>query len=74
VPAPAGANVVIHLGPERRTFAKSMLNLINIIVNSDAKKYAAGKPFLPIFPNDDPAIEAALLVIADRLTAVINPG
>lgn len=68
-------NVLVKLSPTRKRMAKSMKKLIQIISNSDAKLYAKNPPkvFLPIFPTDNAPLMAAILLISDRLTAVLNP-
>lgn len=75
MPAPPPVNLVIHLNPTRRRFARSMKRLMQIIAASDAKLYARNPPvaFLPIFPTGDIALQAALVLISDRLTQVMNP-
>jgi len=52
-----------------------MKRLMQIIAASDAKLYARNPPvaFLPIFPTGDIALQAALVLISDRLTQVMNP-
>lgn len=64
---------VIKLAPDRRRMAQSMDNLFSIIAVSDSKKYAKGKPFLPIFPTDNTALLAAITLVKAQLNAVLNP-
>ena len=51
----------------------SLKRLIDIASNSDTKLYVRGGVFLPIWDISNDALMAALLVVSDRLTAVINP-
>jgi hypothetical protein len=63
------------LQPLRRRMAKRALQLLrDQIPNSDAKKYLAGKPFLPILPTDDTVLQPALLVVITQLYAVVYPN
>lgn len=71
---PLPVNLTIRLNATRRRMANSMYRLIRIAINSDAKLYASNPPraFLPIFPTDDAALQAALTLISDRLLEVTN--
>lgn len=66
-------NLTIKLNPTRRRMVKSLRRLFVIIANSDAKLYNSPKPraFLPIFPTDDPALQAALVTVNDRIFQLI---
>lgn len=68
-----GANITIRLSPSRRTMAKSCARLLEMITRSDSILYTRGKGFLPIFPEDDPDLAAAVTLIRDRCLLVINP-
>lgn len=68
-------NLVPKLQPQRRRMAKKALELIrDRIPASDAKKYARGKAFLPIFPTDDAALQAALTIVITQLNTVVYPS
>jgi hypothetical protein len=67
------ATVRLQLPPERKRMAKSMLRLMDIIARSDAKAYARGKPFAPIFPTDNATLQAALTTVYTQLVDVLSP-
>ena len=67
------ANLRIRLQPSRRRFAKSVVRIIEICIASDYKLYASGRAFLPIFPKDDGALQAALQTVYDQAKLVLNP-
>lgn len=62
---------VVHLAPDRRRLAKSIYRAFFIAAASDQKKYASGKPFLPIFPTDNTALQAAIGVVVGHLADVL---
>lgn len=66
-------NALVKLSPSRRRMAHAVERLIDIITISDSKLYNTGKAFLPIFPTDDAALLAAILLVKDRCIAVQNP-
>lgn len=70
----APVNVTIVLAPDRRRAAASMLQLFDVIARSDAKKYASGKPFLPIFPTDNQPLQAAIQTVVTQLQEVLGFG
>jgi hypothetical protein len=70
---PGPVNVLITLSPSRKRAAKSLRKLLINIGESDAKLYAKGKPFLPIFPNTNTELDAAILLIIGQVNAVIDP-
>lgn len=69
MPVPA---VRLRLPPDRRRMAKSTSRLIEMIGISDAKQYARNKPFTPIFPTDDQALQDAVLLVWTRLQEVLT--
>lgn len=68
-------NALVKLSPSRRRMAQAVIALIDSISISDSKLYNANPPrvFLPIFPTTDDALIAAVLLVKDRCTAVLNP-
>ncbi len=68
-------NALVRLSPDRRRFARSCKRILQIILVSDDKLYTAARPrpFLPIFPQDDEALLAAVQLVMDRCTTVLNP-
>ena len=72
---PAGLQVLVKLSPSVRRWCKSMIRLIDMITIQDSKNANRNPPraYLPVFPETDSALLAALLLIKDRLTAVLNP-
>jgi hypothetical protein len=49
-----------------------MINCLRIAAASDQKKYASGKTFLPIFPTNNTALQAALTVVMNQLETVVD--
>lgn len=71
---PTIVNPRIRLQPIRRSMAKAALELLrDQIPASDSKKYLSGRQFVPIFPTDDTALQAALLVVVTQLNSVVFP-
>jgi hypothetical protein len=73
MPVPVLANATIRLKPARRRFAKTLQRIIEIIEASDNKQYNSGRAFVPIFPLDDAALQAAVLMVYDRAKFVQQP-
>jgi len=67
-----GVQVTVRLAPERRRFAKSMIRLIDIISLSDLKLQNSGRAGLLIFPTSDADLLAAVTLVRDRCTRVIQ--
>lgn len=63
----------IVLQPDRRRLAQSLYRGILIAGQSDQKKYASGKTFLPIFPTNDTNLQAALTIVLGQLEFVLTP-
>lgn len=72
---PEGLQVLVKLSRSKRRWCKSMKRLIDMISVSDAKEAARvpARAYLPVFPPADGNLQAALLLIVDRLEAVIDP-
>lgn len=70
---PDPVNLTIKLNPTRRRMARTTWRMFTIIANSDAKLYTRNPPkaFLPIFPTNDVALQAAITLIKDRLYEVV---
>lgn len=63
----------VTLQPDRRRLAQSLYRGLIIAGQSDQKKYAQGKTFLPIFPTDDAPLQNALTIVIAQLELVLTP-
>lgn len=66
-------NLVLRLPPDRRRIATSLKKLLQIAARSDAKQYASGRAFTPIFPTTDAVLQTALTTVMNALNAAITP-
>jgi hypothetical protein len=62
---------VIRLNPAAKRMAVSMQKLMQHIASRDQKAIAGTRAATIIFPPSDTALQAALTLVANRLTAVI---
>lgn len=71
---PSIVNPKVKLPKMRRALVRRAIRLIrDQIPNSDARQYARAKSFFPIFPVEDAALQAALVLVVNQLEFLVPP-